>query len=604
MLITLLVLFGALLLLNDGICVASENITNDTTTLLNTTNATSDLNTTTEQDTQAAGETTSESTTTTLKEQYNNSHGIWIRSDDIAQINVTALVNAGITDVYVKVSRLVDYQTTLDNLGEVKEKLSSSGIRIHAWITCFKDANGNWVDPLGTYSYTVQVPYQKTVKQSYKQWYKGWYKKYYTKWTKKWYKKWYKSGSKWKYKWKYTWKKVTKYYKKYGWYYVWKYKYVTTTAYKTETRYGTDTSLNAQLVQFATNLASSNLVDGIHLDYVRYPGTAYKHTGGTAAITNFVANVNTAVKSVNSSIALSAALMPEGSINAYFYGQDYSQLANYLDFLVPMVYKGSYEQNTDWIGTKTAYIVSKAGATPVIVGLQTYVSDSNLTPLSAAELNLDISKALECGASGYALFRFGLIDTNFLAGSDFDAASAGSVSASTSTEATDDNAETISFPIATSTYSADLQQYLQSTTNCQSTDSRIIALAQSITANATSTYEMAQFIYNWVRDEVEYSFYYNSQKGAVNTMLNRAGNCCDLSHLIVALCRAAGIPALYKHGTCNFASGTYGHVWAQVYVNGNWINADASNNANSFGIITNWDTSSYTLKGTYASLPF
>jgi len=601
MLITLLVLFGALLLLNDGICVASENITNDIT-LINTTNTTSDLNTTAEQDTLAAGETTPDSTTTTLKEQYNNSHGIWIRSDDIAQINVTALVNAGITDVYVKVSRLVDYQTTLDNLADVKDKLSSSGIRIHAWVTCFKDANGNWVDPLGTYSYTVQVPYQQTVKVSYKQWYKGWYKKYYTKWAKKWYKSWYKYRGKWKYKWKYTWKKVTKYYKKYGWYYVWKYKYVTQTAYKTETRYGTDTSLNDQLVQFTTNLASSNLVNGIHLDYVRYPGTAYKYTGGTAAITNFVARVNTAVKSVNSNVALSAALMPEGSINAYFYGQDYSQLASNLDFLVPMIYKGNYGQNTDWIGTKTAYIVSKAGNTPVIVGLQTYISDNNLAPLSATELQQDINKAMESGAAGYVLFRLGLIDANFLAGSDFDAASAGSVSSSS--ETTDANAVTVTFPIAAATYSADLQQYLQSTTNCQSTDSRIIALAQSITVNATSTYEMAQFIFNWVRDEVEYSFYYNTKYGAVNTMLNRAGNCCDLSHLIVALCRAAGVPALYKHGTCNFASGTYGHVWAQVYVNGNWINADASNNANSFGIITNWDTSSYTLKGTYASLPF
>lgn len=226
MLITLLVLFGALLLLNDGICVASENITNDIT-LINTTNTTSDLNTTAEQDTLAAGETTPDSTTTTLKEQYNNSHGIWIRSDDIAQINVTALVNAGITDVYVKVSRLVDYQTTLDNLADVKEKLSSSGIRIHAWVTCFKDANGNWVDPLGTYSYTVQVPYQQTVKVSYKQWYKGWYKKYYTKWAKKWYKSWYKYRGKWRYKWKYKWAQKSKYKWKYGW------------IYRKETRWGT-----------------------------------------------------------------------------------------------------------------------------------------------------------------------------------------------------------------------------------------------------------------------------------------------------------------------------------------------------------------------------
>jgi len=600
MLVTLLVLFGALLLVNNGICVASENITNDTT-LINTTNSSSDLNTTAEQDTFAAGETTSESSTTTLKEQYINSHGIWIRSDDINQINATALLNAGITDVYVKVSRLVDYQTTLDCLAVVKEKLSGSGIRIHAWITCFKDANGNWVDPLGTYSYTVQVSYQKTVKVAYKSYYKGWYKKYYTKLAKKWYKYWYKSGSKWKYKWKYTWKKVTKYSWKYGWKYTWKYKYVTQTAYRTETRYGKDTSLNDQLVQFASKLTSSNLVNGIHLDYVRYPGTAYKYTGGTAAITNFVARVNTAIKSANSNVALSAALMPETSANAYYYGQDYSQLANYLDFLVPMVYKGSYGKDSNWINTTTTYIVNQAHGTPVIVGLQTYISENNLRPLSATELEQDIAKALING-DGYALFRFGLIDASYLSGSDFDVPGASAGTASSGAETS--NANAISFPIAASTYSADLQQYLQPTTNCQSNNAQIIALAQSITAGATSTYEMGLAIFNWVRDEVEYSWYYNSQKGAVDTMLTRAGNCCDLSNLIVALCRASGIPARYKHGSCVFSTGTFGHVWAQVYVNGNWINADASNNANSFGIITNWDTSSYTLKGTYTALPF
>lgn len=598
--ITLLVLFGALLLLNNGICVASENITNDTT-LINTTHIASDLNTTSEEDTLAAGETTSDGATT-INDSYSNPQGIWIRSDDIDRINVQDLVKKGITDVYIKVSRLVDYQTTLNNLAKVKGKLSNNNIRIHAWITCFKDANGKWVDPLGTYSYTAQVPYQKTVKVEYKQWYKGWYNVPYTKWTKKWYKYKYKSGSKWRYKWKYTWQKVTKYQKKYGWYYVWKHKYETTTTYKTETRYGTDTSFNDQLVQFATKLASSDLVDGIHLDYVRYPGTAYKYTGGTAAITSFVARVKTSVKSVKSNVALSAALMPEGSVNAYYYGQDYGQLANYLDFLVPMIYKGNYGQNNTWIGTKTAYIVREAGSTPVIVGLQTYASDSNLTLLPATELNEDIKKALDCGASGYALFRFGLIDPSFFEGSDFDAVSAGSVFADS--ETTDSNAVPVSFPIPVTNYSAELQEYLQPTTNCQSTDSRIVTLAQNITANATSTYEMALFIFNWVRDELDYSFYYNTKYGAVNTLLNRAGNCCDLSHLIVALCRAAGIPSLYKHGTCNFASGTYGHVWAQVYVDGNWINADASNNANSFGRINNWDTSSYTPKGTYASLPF
>ena len=34
--------------------------------------------------------------------------------------------------------------------------------------------------------------------------------------------------------------------------------------------------------------------------------------------------------------------MPEGSSNSYYYGQDYSQMSKYLDFIVPMIYKGNY----------------------------------------------------------------------------------------------------------------------------------------------------------------------------------------------------------------------------------------------------------------------
>jgi transglutaminase-like putative cysteine protease len=156
----------------------------------------------------------------------------------------------------------------------------------------------------------------------------------------------------------------------------------------------------------------------------------------------------------------------------------------------------------------------------------------------------------------------------------------------------------------TETLPSSLQIYLQATANCQSNNPTIIAMAQSITSGATSSYEKAQRIFNWVRDNLEYSFYYNTQKGAVNTLSSRSANCCDHSHLLVALSRAAGLPARYVHGTCTFSSGTYGHVWAQIYVNGQWYNADAISYRNELGVIRNWDTNSWTYKGTYAELPF
>jgi transglutaminase-like putative cysteine protease len=155
------------------------------------------------------------------------------------------------------------------------------------------------------------------------------------------------------------------------------------------------------------------------------------------------------------------------------------------------------------------------------------------------------------------------------------------------------------------TIPSDLLVYLQATANCESNDASIIALAQSITSGASTSYEKAVLIYNWVRDNLAYSFYYNTQKGAVGTLQSMSANCCDHAHLVVALSRAAGLPARYVHGYCYFTSSGawYGHVWAEIYADG-WITADATSSRNSLGIVKNWDTSSWTYKGTYAELPF
>jgi methionine-rich copper-binding protein CopC len=150
-----------------------------------------------------------------------------------------------------------------------------------------------------------------------------------------------------------------------------------------------------------------------------------------------------------------------------------------------------------------------------------------------------------------------------------------------------------------------LKKYLVPTSHCQSTNPKIKALAAKLTKGSTSDYAKASKIFNWVRNHVSYSFYYNTRKGAVGTLNSRSANCADTAHLVVALERAAGIPARYNHGTCRFSSGTwYGHVWAQVYVNGKWYYADGTSHRNSFGVVKNWNTKTFKLHGIYASLPF
>ncbi len=725
-------------------------------------------------------------------DNYTNINGIWLKAEDAGNITVSELKNANITDIFVK-TNLISAPTYQTVLGSIITKFQNSGIRIHAWITCFKDANGNWIDPANTTQRTL-------------------------------------------------------------------------------------------LLNSITNIVKNYNINGIFLDYVRYSGVgnnaAYNTPNATATITSFVSDVKKAIQANKPKTALSAALMPEGTNNAYYYGQDYGQLANYLDFLVPMIYKGNYGKDTAWIGTTTKYIVDHAGGKPVIAGLQTYISDYDTTKISANELNQDIKSATNNGASGYVLFRYGMISQEFLkppsftlseikdasarikayietnkivpsfvtigttqvkmsdflklmttsllqlnsgkttpltlknvnapqdsiesytsgnidkagyldianrinAFIDANGKAPGSatttlgkisyeslvymyakilnfsntnnalptyvsmnptmkiappkVSTPTTTtfsldqikkaasnvktyietnkalpnfvtvgtvqvkmtdflrlvligtiEAKDGvkapvSLKTVKGPAtpsesiksgtinqadymdlakrvkafidandaipnhATTTlgeiklesliymYSkilgfyntnnalptyvsmkpwsevapsaapvpAELQQYLAATANCQVNNAQIQALAYSLTKGKTSAYDKAVAIFNYVRDNIGYSFYYNTKYGAVGTINADTGNCVDTAHLVIALSRAAGLPAKYVHGTCQFTSGNwYGHVWARIWVDGKWYAADATSSRNTFGVVNNWNTGTYTLRGIYTSLPF
>ena len=589
-------------------------------------------------------------------EIYNNVHGIWLSVDDVKNVNADELKKSGITDIFVKANRISTplYPTVLKS---ILEKLKGSGIRVHAWITCFVDQKGNWIDPNNSKTKTSILKEIKDITKNYN-------------------------------------------------------------------------------------------INGIFLDYVRYPGTAYQHAGATNTITSFIASVYSTVKSIKPKVAVSAALMPEGAVNSYYYGQDYGHLSKYLDFLVPMIYNGNYNENTSWIANKTSWIVKHSNGAPVIAGLQTYRSDKNLKVIPASEIKTYINSAVSNGASGYALFRYGWLDKSFFTSqtpvknttvTTVNNTTVPTVKSSTVTYTVKDikNAasrvkayieskqklpnyvqmgtrqvsmpeflrlltagllkvssgstgsitlKSVSSPLnptsglkngniykteylvmagkifsyinsygrspnySSSTlgkiqfesivyqYSrimnyygtnnvlpkyvamkpwqntsnnpdppipAELQKYLQPTNNCQSNDSTIKTLATLITQGSSSTNQKATKLFNWVRDNIGYSYYYNTKNGALGTLSAKTANCVDTSHLLVALSRAAGIPARYVSGVCKFTSGTwYGHVWAQLYVNGTWYSADAISSRNTFGVINNWDTSSWTLKGIYSELPF
>lgn len=139
--------------------------------------------------------------------------------------------------------------------------------------------------------------------------------------------------------------------------------------------------------------------------------------------------------------------------------------------------------------------------------------------------------------------------------------------------------------------SLNLNNYLVATKNCQVNDPTLKSLAMNLTIGKTTQVAQATAIFNWVKNNIVYSGYTNTLYGAKGTYNIGKGNCVDQSHLLIALYRAAGFPARYINGNCNFiVSGRIGHTWTQVLINNTWVVGDTTNKINSFGIINSWNS--------------
>lgn len=148
-------------------------------------------------------------------------------------------------------------------------------------------------------------------------------------------------------------------------------------------------------------------VSGIVIDYVRFEGNAYKYENGTEAITLFVKMFSEEMRKVNPNLKLSITVMPEADKDAYFYGQDIPTISKYVDVVIPMMYKGNYNENSSWIKNTTEWFVNNSEA-EVWCGIQTYKSDFNTTNLSATELINDANNCFDGGAKGVIFFKWGM----------------------------------------------------------------------------------------------------------------------------------------------------------------------------------------------------
>jgi RHS repeat-associated protein len=95
----------------------------------------------------------------------------------------------------------------------------------------------------------------------------------------------------------------------------------------------------------------------------------------------------------------------------------------------------------------------------------------------------------------------------------------------------------------------------------------IVALSTSLGKNPVA-------INNWVRNEIRYAPGYGAMQGAAATLKARRGNDVDTASLLIALYRAAGIPARYVYGTIEVPAARMN----------NWLGVD--NSAASLAMLT------------------
>lgn len=160
------------------------------------------------------------------------------------------------------------------------------------------------------------------------------------------------------------------------------------------------------LENIITPLVNNYNIDGIHLDYIRYPGKAYNYSGAEAAITGYCNEIRNRMNTRRPEAILSAAIMPETG-GARNYGQNVTQMSNYTQLFVLMTYTANYGQKPSWVGTQTAYFKDLVGPkSQVWAGIQTIFDTGDY--MSAQEMKECIASAVSAGTDGIAYFRYPL----------------------------------------------------------------------------------------------------------------------------------------------------------------------------------------------------
>jgi len=125
-----------------------------------------------------------------------------------------------------------------------------------------------------------------------------------------------------------------------------------------------------------------------------------------------------------------------------------------------------------------------------------------------------------------------------------------------------------------------LKKYLESELMIESDNTVIISEAERITAGSKDSWEASVRLSKWVAENIAGAL--PGGISAINTLKMQEAECGGHSRLLVAFCRAVGIPARLSVGCMytTYHSGGFGqHAWTEVYMgDAGWVPVDATIN--------------------------
>ncbi len=102
--------------------------------------------------------------------------------------------------------------------------------------------------------------------------------------------------------------------------------------------------------------------------------------------------------------------------------------------------------------------------------------------------------------------------------------------------------------------------------------------AEEIVGDETNPYRKARLIYNWISDNIQYSFAreYSTLRNISEYVLeNRYGDCGQIALLFITMCRAVDVPARWQSGWVIYPQFRNLHDWAEILTEPyGWIPVD------------------------------